>query len=98
MTLGIKYFTDKTETFKHFILKMLLYRMLREAGREVYVEFDMGRCGIADVYDYTLGYVYEFESSPKKNTFAEGTFKQKNSVKRRNEKNGRNEKNLYYNM
>lgn len=42
--------------------------MLREAGRDVYVEFVLGECGIADVYDMDTGYVYEFETNVTRKT------------------------------
>lgn len=66
MTLGNKYFTEKGETFNHYIAKMICYKILRDRGHDCYIEFPLGEHGIADVFDFTTGLVYEFETDLKR--------------------------------
>lgn len=66
MTLGVKYFTERGETLYHYLAKMLCYKILRDRGHDCYVEFPLGEHGIADVFDFTTGIAYEFETDLKK--------------------------------
>lgn len=66
MTLGQNYFTERNETWRHYALKMIVYKMLRNMGREVYIECSVG-LGIADVFDRTTGVVYEIQANMNDN-------------------------------
>lgn len=62
MTLGNNFFTEKGETIKHYLIKMIIYKLLRNEAHEVYVECQVGE-GIADVFDKTTGIVYEVQNT-----------------------------------
>ena len=66
MTLGTRYFTDRSETPYHYLYKMIAYRILRELDRDCYVEFNTGS-GIIDLVDFDTGMAYEFETRTNKN-------------------------------
>jgi predicted RNA methylase len=61
--------TGRNEDWKHYLLKCLVYKILKDAGHEVYMEVDKG-FGRVDVFDKTEGKVIEIETNPRKETTA----------------------------
>jgi len=49
----------KAESLRHFILKCLIYKRLKELGRKANAEFDTEGLGILDAVDWTQGLVFE---------------------------------------
>ena len=74
MSLGGNFFTDSHESDKHFVIKMLIYKVLRNRGRVVWVEKDFGNAGIADVFDESEGLVYEIQGTFNKSIVEKKTF------------------------
>ncbi len=58
------------ESMKHFIVKAMIFKILRERGRNVGTEIET-RNGIADVIDLDNLIVYEIETSVSKNKIKE---------------------------
>lgn len=58
----------KAETLRHYIVKCLIYKRLKELGRKANCEFDTEGLGILDDVDWTSGLVFEVIESrlPKK--------------------------------
>ena len=57
--------TASNETMKHFIVKAMLFKLLREKGRRTGCEMEVGN-GVADIVDLETKYAYEVESEPEK--------------------------------
>jgi len=51
--------SDKHESLKHFILKMLVYYKLRSLEHKVEVEYRLSDDSQVDVMDFTTGIIYE---------------------------------------
>ena len=49
----------KAETLRHYIVKCLIYKRLKELGRKANCEYDTEGLGILDDVDWTEGYVFE---------------------------------------
>lgn len=50
----------KAESMKHFILKCMIYKRIKELSHKGNCEFDTeGSCGIFDAVDWETGLVYE---------------------------------------
>ena len=49
----------KAESLKHFILKCLIYKRLKELGRKANAEYDCEGGAIFDAVDWTQGLVFE---------------------------------------
>jgi len=58
------------ETMKHWLVKAMIFKILRERGRNVGTEIEMKE-GIADVIDIDNKIVYEIESEPTKKKIKE---------------------------
>lgn len=57
----------KDETIDHWSIKCLIFKILREMGRTVVGEANMGG-GYCDVIDLDTGYIYEVETNPTPQT------------------------------
>jgi ParB family chromosome partitioning protein len=55
------------ETMKHFVVKAMVYKLLRGMGRTTVCEMEAGG-GVVDIYDAQTGYAYEIESKPRPDT------------------------------
>jgi len=51
------------ESMKHFVVKAMVYKLLREMDRITVCEMEAGG-GVVDIYDAQTGYAYEIESKP----------------------------------
>lgn len=58
------------ETTKHFVVKALIYKLLRAMGRITMCEMEAGT-GVVDIFDTETRYAYEVESDPGPNTARE---------------------------
>lgn len=59
--------TGQNEDWKHYFLKAIVYKLLKDKGHDVYTECDKG-WGRVDVFDATTGTVYEIETHPRTET------------------------------
>lgn len=59
--------TGQNEDWKHYLVKCILCKILKDLGHKIYTEVDKGQ-GRVDVFDSTTGVVYEIETHPKKAT------------------------------
>lgn len=61
-------FHSSNETWKHFISKCILSKILRDRGHEIFTEIQ-NNDAITDILDLSESICYELESNPISNTF-----------------------------
>lgn len=54
-----KHFTEKHESLKHYLIKMLIYYKLRSLEHKVEVEYRLSDDSQIDIIDFDTGIIYE---------------------------------------
>lgn len=66
---------NKNETWQHFILKAMVFHILKARNRLVFTECGFENGAISDVYDFTNKRIYEIESTKYKTEIKDNQYK-----------------------